>query len=353
MKETGNSNTEKQQHRKKHTMRMKEVSRRVGILLKNKRPFLLTGSPGLGKTDAVKQACEAAGIKLIISHPVVSDPTDYKGMPAIINAGGRTSAEFLPFGDLAQLIDAKEPTCFFADDVGQSSPAVQAALMQLKLCRKINGHDISPHVTFAAATNRRTDKAGVGTFIAPLLDRFDQVYQLEFNVDDFVQWALENGQPESIVSFARWRPSLISDFTPPKGDLQKTPTPRSVAKLGALINDGLDDYDTYQAACGEGFATEFHAFNSTRKEMPDIAAILKNPDAVGIPTRPDVLYATAGALSYRATAGNFANVLSYADRMPVEFQILLVKDAYSKTKALQSTPAFMAWVLKHKNVLLN
>lgn len=332
---------------------MKEVAKRAKVLLKNKRPFLLTGSPGLGKTDAVKQACDEAGIKLIISHPVVSDPTDYKGMPALVNRDGKTVAEFLPFGDLEQLIDAKEPTCFFADDIGQSSPAVQASYMQVQLCRKINGHDISPHVTFAAATNRRTDKAGVGTFIAPLLDRFDQVYQLEFNIDDWVQWALETGQPESIVGFARWRPGLISDFVPPKGDLQKTPTPRSVAKLGILINDGLDDYDTYQAACGEGFATEFHAFNSTRKEMPDIATILKTPDAVAVPTRPDVLFAVAGALSYRATVGNFANVLAYADRMPSEFQLLLVRDAYSKTKALQSTPAFLSWVTKNKNVLLN
>ena len=334
-------------------MRMNEIARRLKILLKNKRPFLLTGSPGLGKTDAVVQACADAGIKLIVSHPVVSDPTDYKGMPAVVNDNGAQVAKFLPFGDLEQLITAQEPTCFFADDLGQATQSVQASFMQLPLIGKINGHPISKHVTFGAATNRRADKAGVGTFIAPLLDRFDQVFHLEFNVDDWVAWALRNGQPEGLVAFARWRPNLIADFVPPKGDLAKSPTPRSVAKLGVLINEGLDDYDTYQAACGEGFATEYHAFNKTRKDVPDIAAIQRNPDAVPMPTRSDVLYATVGALTYRATTSNIANVMRYSDRMPKEFQALLVRDAYAKTKALKHTPALMAWCLKNQDVLLN
>lgn len=329
-------------------MKASEVSRRISILMQNRKPFLLTGSPGLGKTDCIVSAAADAGLRCIISHPVVADPTDYKGLPAVVDGG----AHFLPFGDLQQLVTASTPTLFFCDDVGQAPMAVQAALMQLFLCRKVNGHHVSDHVTFAAATNRRTDKAGVGTFISPLLDRFDQVYQLEFDVNDWISWAFRAGMPEPLIGFARFRPSLISDFKSPKDDLTKSPTPRSVAKLGELIKIGLDDFDTYASACGESFATEFAAFRKTRDSIPDIDGILRAPAAADMPTRPDVLYATSAALAFRVNAGNFAAILQYGDRMSPEFRVMLVRDCLSKTKSLMSTKEFTAWAVKNQGVIL-
>lgn len=329
-------------------MKASEVSRRISILMRNRKPFLLTGSPGLGKTDCIVAAAHEAGMRCIISHPVVADPTDYKGLPAVV--GG--AAEFLPFGDLQALVSATEPTLFFCDDVGQAPPAVQAALMQLFLCRKVNGHHVSDSVSFAAATNRRTDKAGVGTFISPLLDRFDQVYQLEFNLDDWIAWAFRAGQPESLIGFARFRPSMISDFKAPKDELSKCPTPRAVAKLGELIKIGLDDYDTYASACGEAFAMEFTAFRKTRDALPDIDGIIKRPDDADMPTRPDVLYATAAALAYRVNVGNFANILRFGDRMSPEFRVLLVKDCLAKSKALQGSKEFASWAVANQGLIL-
>jgi len=329
-------------------MKSSDIIRRITTLMLNRKPFLLTGSPGLGKTDCIVAAAKAANMRCIISHPVVSDPTDYKGLPAVVDGG----AQFLPFGDLQDLIDCTDPTVFFLDDIGQAPASVQAALMQLVLCRKINGHRISDNVTFAAATNRRSDKAGVGTFITPLLDRFDQVYALDFDINDWVGWALQNGQPESIVGFARFRPSLVSDFKQPKDDLSKCPTPRSVAKLGELIKLGLDDFDTYSAACGEGFASEFAAFRKTRDQMPDIDDVIKSPDDAPMPTRPDVLYATAAALAFRVNAGNFANILRYGDRMSPEFRVMLVKDCLAKSRTLERPPALTKWLIANQGVIL-
>ncbi len=47
---------------------------------------------------------------------------------------------------------AMTPVCLL-DDLGQAPPAVQAAAMQLLLARRVNGHAVSDHVTFLAATN--------------------------------------------------------------------------------------------------------------------------------------------------------------------------------------------------------
>jgi len=91
-------------------------------LVHTKLPILIKGAPGVGKTDIIKEACDKSNNHLIISHPVVSDPVDYKGFPYVID----NEAHFLPFEDLNQLIQAAAPTVYFMDDLGQAPAAVQA-----------------------------------------------------------------------------------------------------------------------------------------------------------------------------------------------------------------------------------
>ena len=122
-------------------MKASQLTEFLEFAIKAKLPVLIKGKPGGGKSDIVDLSTANAGAELIISHPVVSDPTDFKGMPYAANG----KATFLPFNDLQRLIDARKPTVFFLDDLGQSSPSVQAACMQLILARKINGFSVSEH----------------------------------------------------------------------------------------------------------------------------------------------------------------------------------------------------------------
>src|SRR5271156_3640100 len=130
---------------------------------------LICSGPGTGKSSIGEQACGEADADCIVMHPVVSDPTDFKGMPWVGDGG----ATFLPFGDLQKLVNATKLTACFIDDLGQATPAVQAAAMQLILARTINGHRVSGQVVFIAATNRRTDRAGVSGILEPVKSRFD------------------------------------------------------------------------------------------------------------------------------------------------------------------------------------
>ncbi len=88
-------------------------------------PVLITGAPGVGKSDIVAQAAKLAGADLILSHPAVSDPTDFKGLPWPKKGG--ESADFLPFGEFSRALSAKRDTVWFMDDLGQAPPSVQAA----------------------------------------------------------------------------------------------------------------------------------------------------------------------------------------------------------------------------------
>ena len=85
-------------------MKPKDLAELLKRTIPHHLPILVTGAPGVGKSDIVAQACSATGADLILSHPAVSDPTDAKGLPWPI--AGTNEATFLPFGELARALKA-------------------------------------------------------------------------------------------------------------------------------------------------------------------------------------------------------------------------------------------------------
>src|SRR5277367_501632 len=127
-------------------MNPKQLSTFLAAAIPARLPVLITGAPGVGKSDIVEQSTLASNADLLLSHPAVSDPTDAKGLPW--PKKGESEATFLPFGELARALKATKPTVWFLDDLGQASPAVQASYMQLLLARRVNGHVLPDCVTF-------------------------------------------------------------------------------------------------------------------------------------------------------------------------------------------------------------
>jgi hypothetical protein len=330
-------------------MKPRDLSLLLSHTIPAKLPVLIKGAPGVGKSDIVAAASQSAGAELIISHPVTSDPTDYKGLPGVVNG----EAHFLPFGELQSLIRAERPTVFFLDDLGQAAPAVQAAAMQLILARRINGHHVSPQVTFIAATNRRTDKAGVSGILEPVKSRFSTIIELEPDLQDWIDWALAENLPIELVAFIRFRPNLLHDFKA-SSDITNTPCPRTVTYAGKLLAAGIPEalqYDAFTGAAGEGFAAEFVGFLRIWKQLPNPDAVLMNPASAPVPEDPATLYALCGALSRKASDQNADRFFAYSNRLPAEFSVMMTRDAIRMTPSLQTTKGFIQWTSAHQDVL--
>ncbi len=340
-------------------MKPSRLAKVIAFAIKKQRPILIKGAPGTGKSDIVAQACEEVGARLIISHPVVSDPTDYKGLPFPTKHkdehGEYDIAKFIPFGELYELIVADKPTVFFLDDLGQAPMSVQAACMQLLLARRINGHKVSDYVTFLAATNRRQDKAGVMGILEPVKSRFAAIIELEVEVEDWVSWAISANMPHELVSFIRWKgDKALFDFHP-TADITNTPCPRTVAYVGHLMNDGLDKdlyFEMFSGAAGQGFAAEFIAYMNVYSKLPTFDDILRDPENAPLVSGPDMLYAICGMISNKVTSHNFDKVMKYCLRLPKEFQILLLKDSSRRSKAIMNSPAFTEWAINNSKVML-
>ncbi|MDP8267516.1 MAG: hypothetical protein P9L97_02190, partial [Candidatus Tenebribacter davisii] len=247
-----------------------------------------------------------------------------------------------------------KPTVFFLDDIGQASSSVQASLMHLLLARRINGHAVSEHVVFLAATNRRQDRAAVQGILEPVKSRFAAILELEVNVDDWVDWAIVQGLPVELIAFVRFRPNLLHDFKP-TADIINTPNPRTVAAVGMMMNAGLPkdtEYEMISGAAGEGFAAEFLGFLKIYRDLPDIEKLIADPENAIVPDEPSVLFAVCGSLSAKANKKNLGNIIKFTDRLPGEFQVLLIKDAIKRNKSLSNTKEFSAWAIDHADVIL-
>jgi hypothetical protein len=310
-------------------------------------PTLVVGAPGVGKTDVVTEATREIEYDLKVIHPVVADPTDVKGMPFVSNG----EAQWLPFGDLKDLIEADRPTVAFLDDLGQASPMVQASYMQLLLFRSINEHKVSDHVTFVAATNRKQDKAGVSGILEPVKSRFASIIHLVVNYRDWLKWAYANDISEELIGYVNFKPTCL-DPQKPDPEIINHVCPRTLANLDKLIKLQLPrdiERKAYAGAIGPAETVGFMGFLSVFGDIPDPDEALRNPMGVSIPAedRADARWALASAVSIRAEKDNFKNMLALTDRMGVEYGTMAVAGATTRDPKLKSTAAFTEWATKH------
>ncbi len=354
------------------SLRPKQLTELIRIVLAAREPLCVTGKPGVGKTEIIKLACEQMhldkpvktrieectlckrgvihGMHLLITHPVVDEPIDYKGLPFAING----EADFLPYGNLKLMLSVEEPLAVLADDFGQAMDGVQKAWMQLFLERSINGQPISEHVTFLIATNRKKDRAGVSGILEPVKSRFTTIVELETHLDDWVEWALENSMPNELIAFINYRPALLDNFEA-TAEITNSACPRTVANAGRLMKLNLPrgiEHEAYTGAAGHAFAAEFTGFLRIWRDLPDPDYCLANPKKVAIPTEPAVLYALSGAVAAKTTKKLMPNLIELSERMPEEYGVRTVWWASIQNKDLQNTTAFHAWVKNHADVVL-
>ena len=317
-----------------------QVKMIVRSMIRARQNVMLVGAPGIGKSDIMRQAADEEQCESMTLHPAVSDPTDYKGMP--FPGVDRKSADFLPYGELYRMIHADKPTLVNAEELGQAPPGVQAALMHLLLAREVAGKKISPHVTFAACTNRREDRAGVVGILEPVKSRFGAILHM---VPDYDEWKMGYAYPnkvhESIIAFLGFRPDMFFKHNP-TADIVNSPNPRTWVNLSKLVYLELSADVApiaYEGAVG-AVAGEYLSYLKHYSTRPNIDAILENPEKGEIPKEKAVLYAVAVGLAARASKENFDAVVKYAwklhDAGKGEYTSLIIIDSIRKDVDLVS-----------------
>jgi hypothetical protein len=319
--------------------------------------IMLWGPPGIGKSAAVKQIAQEKYWGLVDLRLLLLNPVDLRGVPVPNREKHR--ADWLPAGFLPDADRDGREGILFLDEINAAPPAVQAAAYQLVLDRRCGEYVLPPGWRVVAAGNRTTDRGVINRMPAPLANRLIH-FEVECDLEDWKMWALTAGVHQLVVSFLNFRPNLLYVFPNATEEVRAFPSPRTwefVSRLLPLFSSIDAAYPAIAGAVGEGAAVEFVAFAQAAQNLPDIEAILNGHD-VPAPTAPDLLYALVGALVGRlmakSTPQRIQNFMQYLFRLPAEFQVLAVKDAWKTTlqKAILACPAYAKWAQANAEVIL-
>lgn len=340
-------------------MRPSQIVTALNLCLDVQQPVMIWGSPGVGKSDTVAQTAKERNVDLIDLRLSQLDSVDLRGVPSVDRERRRTdwnSPSILPYEGKGIL---------FLDEINSAPQGVTAAAYQLILDRRLGDYVLPDGWNIVAAGNRVSDRAIVNQMPTPLKNRFAHLY-FEVNNDDWLMWALKNNVASEVISFIRFRPTMLNEFEPRNStaeerdrvkqlkDSNSFATPRSWWFASRQISKGIPkdiEYDMLQGTIGEQATAEFLGYMKYHRDMPSIDSILMNPGTAKVPEQPATLYAVATTLASKATLDNMERVVKYALRLPAEYQILLMKDAIIRDESLSDSKSFVEWSLENSDVL--
>lgn len=253
------------------TVTPKAATRAVNKAIKHRRPIMLWGPPGIGKSDIVKQIGESTNRPVIDIRLALWDPTDIKGMPYLTDDG------VMKWANPSELpSDFASNAIIFLDEIVSAPPAVQAAAYQLILNRRVGEYQLPPNVDIVAAGNREGDRGVTFKMPAPLSNRFIHL-EMTVNFDDWLDWAVNNDIHPEVVGYLSFAKQDLFDFDP-KGASRAFATPRSWCFVSDLLKDDDQDEtlsDLTSGAIGDGLCAKFMAHRKICSKMPKPIDILE------------------------------------------------------------------------------
>jgi len=288
------------------TVRLSEARKYIKHHAKTKRPVMIWGPPGIGKSDLVASICnEYENSFLIDVRLPLWEPTDIKGIPYYA-ANDNTMAWAPPAELPSEEFAAQYDTIFlFLDELNGAAPAVQAAAYQLVLNRRVGTYKLPDNVVVIAAGNRETDKGVTYRMPKPLANRFVH-YEIRVDFEDWVTWATSNHQNPDVVGYLTFAKADLYNFDPQSND-RSFGTPRSWAFVSELLDDvdGFTDEeitDMVSGAVGEGLALKFKAHRAVASKLPNPTLILKG-EVKDLKTKEiSAMYSLSTSMAYELKA---------------------------------------------------
>ena len=161
-----------------------------------RKPVLLRGRHGIGKSTVVYQYAAQQDMEVVERRASQMTEGDLVGLPTI-EAG---STRFNPPDWFKAACD--RPVVLFLDEVDRATLEVRQGIFELTDSRKLNGHKLHDDTLIFAAVNGGEHGAQyqVGEMDPAELDRWT-VFDIEPSVEDWLAWASDSGISQEIFNF--------------------------------------------------------------------------------------------------------------------------------------------------------
>ncbi|CAM0056348.1 ATPase [Vibrio phage K479] len=352
-------------------------------------PFL-KGAPGIGKSSIVHAIAEAFDLKIIDTRLSQADPTDLNGFPKIENG----KATYMPFdtfpivgdelpkranyeADLAECLKQGDFTqqdvdnntgnfvkfdtanrhsgwLLFLDEFNSAPLSVQAAAYKLVLDHEVGKHPLHENVRIVCAGNRDCDNAITTALSTAMLSRVVHI-EMDSDAELWDAWAFGAGIHHMIRDYIKYKPENVNNFDPEQTDdtFGCERTWEFANKLIQVWNGKIpaSKLPLLQGTIGMGLAQEFYNYTQVYKEIADYATICANPKGTPVPQEPDRMFALTGVIANGSDAATIGQAMDFVLRMPLEFQVITLKDVIKKDPAMANDPAVKTWVSANMNSL--
>lgn len=294
-------------------------------------PFLHS-SPAQGKSSLAKQLAEQYKLKVIDLRLTELDSTDLSGLPYFNNG----KAEFMPFNTFP-LQDTPIPEDYtgwliLLDEFNSAPQAVQAAAYKLVLDRQVGQHKLHDKVAMIACGNLETDNAIVNPMSSALISRFAH-FDINLNVDDWLEWASKAGIDYRITSYLSYRKDNLYTFKPDA--TSPYASPRTWEMVSKVIK-GNEEPSTLMVSSliGDGIANEFIQYTKLYLDLPTLQEILDNPTGVKMSDDLSTQWATMSMVTYSITVDNHDKLSVFLRRFSSELQYCALREIKHRNPAV-------------------
>jgi len=308
---------------------------------------LVWGASSAGKSAIARQVIDKLGYKMYDFRANLHEPVDLLGYPYMNKSDDKvTRSSYAPFDWLPLDGEEDDNYVIVMDEAPNAQPDMQSALYQAVYDFMVGGHKLSDKTSIIMLGNRLQDHGNTYDMPTPLKLRVAH-YELETDIDDFYRfWIGIDGDP-TIGAFLRFQPQFLNEI-----DHEAYTSPCS--RQWHILSDRLTQptpnrFLTVQSHVGVAAARAFLAFEKDIENIPDIDELIKNPMQAPLPDGA-LMYAVCNALVSRVNDFNFRNVMRYIDRIPPEFQVMLVRDIIKTQPALAENAVFLEWITKNAEV---
>lgn len=315
---------------------------------------MISGSPGIGKSDIVNQIADSAKLFAIDVRLSQSDPTDLNGFPRVISdRSGYAPMETFPL-EIDKLPDGYNGWLLFLDEINSAPLAMQAASYKLILDRMIGKYKLHGRVFIICAGNLMTDGAIVNKMGTAMQTR---LVHLELVTDhkSWALWASKHGIAHEVLSYINHVPTHLHDFDPNHND-KTYACPRTWEFTSRIvqwphIKRLRDKLPALAGTISQPKAMQFVNYCDVYPHIPTYAHIKKDPKTITVPDEPSMLAALSGIIGSNLVPGDADKVLSFVERMPLQFQIFTMRDALRRNEALLTEQSVIDYADKHAEEL--
>lgn len=318
--------------------------------------LVITGAPGLGKTQIVKQAGDELGMR----------------NTEMLVAGRDTGDVFMSYvdpqsGQLVQKLNPKipyvgnpafadgRPILLNIDEFSGGTRLMQNVMLKVLDERMVGDTLLRDDVSIVATGNRAWDHAHVEQLSAALGNRATFI-TVEEDLDAFVDYGLDHDFHPLMLAWVKNDPQYLLQFDE-KQFLAGDPafcSPRSNERLSKLLHErdknGMSDVVFRSLVCGtigNAIGVKFVGWSKIQDQMPDCDAIAQGDKTQVVAKDPSVIYAVLFSLLQRCTKATLANILGYIDRLPAEWGPMFIAQFTKSKPELIGTAAWGKFLTEH------